>query len=133
MENEEAGCGRAHEADTAALKAAGTAEAERACDRGRSAMGEAPPREASRHDLVVIGAGPHALTLVLRLLELEPDMLTEGKRASLSMDEAAINTQLGSWPYIKGRATAVMKVRDIPALTFTILAPVRRLCRGMPR
>jgi len=34
------------------------------------------------HDLVVIGAGPHALTLLLRLLEPEADFQSEGERHS---------------------------------------------------
>lgn len=64
-------------------------------------------------ELVIIGAGPHALTLMLRLLEQEPDLMPEKKRATLSMDEAAINTNIGSWPYIKGRvAGGVMKGRS---------------------
>lgn len=31
-------------------------------------------------ELVIIGAGPHGLTLLLRLLDEEPDLLDEGKR-----------------------------------------------------
>jgi hypothetical protein len=32
-------------------------------------------------ELLIIGAGPHALTLLLRLLEPEPDFLTEKERS----------------------------------------------------
>ena len=60
-------------------------------------------------ELVVIGAGPHSLTLMLRLLEEDPDLLDEGLRAKLSMDDPATVANLGSWPYVKSRVTATMR------------------------
>jgi hypothetical protein len=45
-----------------------------------------PPASSSSSvkELVIIGAGPHALTLLLRLLEPDPDFLSEDKRHRLA-------------------------------------------------
>ena len=53
---------------------------------GPAAWG-APCEPEDAVELVVIGAGPQALTLMLRLLEEDPDLLEEGVRATLSMDD----------------------------------------------
>lgn len=50
---------------------------------GAHAEGIAASDDAA--ELVIIGAGPHGLTLLLRLLEDDPDLLDEGHRAELSM------------------------------------------------
>ena len=59
--------------------------------------GDAGPAVIEPVELLVIGAGPHGLTLMLRLLEEEPELLTEGARATLAMDDYATTAALGSW------------------------------------
>ena len=52
----------------------------------RSETAQLQPEESSfiddreLHDLVVIGAGPHSLTLLCRLVDDEPDLMTEAAR-----------------------------------------------------
>ena len=60
-------------------------------------------------ELVILGAGPHGLTLLLRLHDEEPDLLPEGTRANLAMNDTATVNTLGSWPYLKARVSAVCR------------------------
>ena len=62
---------------------------------GAAAGDDAGP--ADPVELLIIGGGPHGLTLMLRLLEEEPELLTEGARATLAMDDFPTVAALGSW------------------------------------
>ena len=42
-----------------------------------------PPAADTPLDLLVIGAGPHSLSLLSRLIDDEPDLLTESERAKI--------------------------------------------------
>lgn len=80
----------------------------------RAAAGEdAGP--ADPVELLIIGGGPHGLTLMLRLLEEEPELLTEGARATLAMDDFPTVAALGSW-YVQ--PTFILHGISLPVYAF---------------
>ena len=60
--------------------------------------------EANPLELLVIGAGPHALTLILRLVEPCPDMLSDGDRIL-----EGLHTRHGVWAATREHVLALRR------------------------